>query len=107
MRTPIEKGDAKGWVSSHGVHDVLASGDGSEGRSLLPDDSKGNGAGDAARAVPTHPFCPHPVANSSDDYAGTVCCLCDQNPCPAGLTFLAAHEEFMDALDKRFADGAA
>ena len=54
-----------------------------------------------------HPECLHPTANSSADYSGVTCCLCDENPCLTGKTFLAAHEEFMAALDQRFADGSA
>lgn len=55
---PPYEGDAKGWESSHsgpGRGQVLASGDGSEGRSLLPDDSKGLGAAAADRTWPS-PF---------------------------------------------------
>lgn len=53
---PPNEGDAKGWESSHsgpGRGQVLASGDGSEGRSLLPDDSKGLGAVAADRTRPS------------------------------------------------------
>jgi hypothetical protein len=28
-----------------------------------------------------HPECLHATANSSDDYSGVTCCLCDGNPC--------------------------
>jgi len=55
----------------------------------------------------THPECLHATANNGDDYSGVECCCCNGNPCDVGLTLMAAHEEFMAALDKRFQDGAA
>jgi hypothetical protein len=49
-----------------------------------------------------HPECLHATANGSDDYSGVECCLCNGSPCDVGLTLLAAHDEFMAALDARF-----
>lgn len=47
-----------------------------------------------------HPDCVHPVATASDDYAGTVCCMCDGNPCSAVTPVLAlVHDTFMASLD--------